>query len=1396
MKHRQDKEFRGGGHPYNKLLSRIEWSQIVENCECALKRLLPLPSAVTLGEILISMAIIGALVLILMPILQSVKPDENEAMHKKTTFVVERVVNELSSDDYLYPNNGEYSSLSNTDSVTYNGVTHGGLTKFCTLFASRINKKPGTEVNCTMGAVSVTSVEGVDWYLPISNFRNGSETLMVDVNGGEEPNELGEDRFEYQIQPGFKVPTIEVTHYENATERPDNKATVGNVVKPDHEDKAGLGKYNIACTGDGHATILGVGSGKVNGNYTLVAIPKPGYKCNWFTRQVTVKDADVTDCALSCSPDSVVPESDGGTTPGGDDDDDDDDDDDEEPKNPVNVIVNWSGESGCNYICDKNDCMYYEGELYKVTITGDNGKHLEAVWLPGSSGSGVIMGEETVIERAECKKVETQKCYDIKPIVGNPNHCPYQLPAGNCPNEGEENKYLPNQDYGIVVSPEEGYTFNNTPDKSTYTVKLGNSDAKPDFRNLCKSSSDNEATIVIDTEEFKSSSANGAIQTVSAITSVTVTNDASVSGEMTIPKNEFHYPQRGTGYDRPTDPIKVKFSIGKPSAKYTTYHAEVTNTLTMDEKGYYGYYPVTCDLNINGTKVACDAKTATVNDVKYTIIYTGPPIVSAGPPGVDPDTQDKIEIKVGSLSATYGGYNPTGTTPSVSYSNGTVTVKTAQDVTISGLSVVPSNSSKPWKIKKTGSEESHVVPSSGSGTKAFTVELAKNHFTGGCVYAEYNDKSASSDRVCFKNEDIPGGGDACSASNKYNIKVTEKQDSTVDKYFAAIGDPNSSIVGGGPWYTSNLNLSNHGEGTVNGGTKLELTFNKPSPGGTVNGVTYEAYVKSVTANGKSQNTGSYSVVVCENQNITVEYGMKEKTAPANNCAIKFTGSGSTGGAAEGQCTVTSGNNGPRTITLNKGNNYTYTLSNLTCGIGYSFGCSGTATGATYKLTPSPASIASLSGTQDVDVNFEKVYGPDSSVNVNPTIRYGNVCSNHSEYMDHSWRPSVRVTFENTITHQEYYLSSGSCQGKCQLQDFGYQLPPGPYKVTATLTISANASGDAPPSSDIELQSGSIPSKITLNAGESKTLTPTWDVCGGGGTGLCAIQLSGKGDVGNGVEVEVSGAGDNGISRSATLTNLNYYSARWDNLKCNKSYVVSVKSVKDTNNSSAKFTTSISPSSTVYFPATPTTELLDINVTRKVDTCSFKFIGTGAKGKCASVVGAAKVNIGTDICSGEEKTIDVNCGLSYYFSTYNGDKASVSPTSATATAGVKEITVDFEEAGSEETGSVTLNGSLYSATTNPVSGEAQWYVQMQNVKTGETYELSGSGQKSVSHSSVSFSAGPISVPVGEYTFPVYWFKMTDSITNTEYKVSNTLNVGDPMNIVEGTNSIYMSVYASK
>ena len=442
----------------------------------------------TMMEILISLGIIGAMLLILIPAIQSAKPDENEALHKKATFVVELVINELSSDDYLYPNNGEYSSLSNTDNVTYNGKNHGGATKFCTLFASRINKKPGTDVNCTAGAVSVTSVEGISWYLPISDFRNGAETLLVDVNGSEGPNEIGEDQFEYQVQPGFKVPTIEVTHYDTETARPAAKPSVGDVEKPESEKKAALTKHTIACGNAAHATILGQGSDKVNGTYTLVAIPEKGYKCNWFTRQVTVKDGDVLDCALTCSPDNVKPVSDGDPVapPTGDDDDDDDDDDEKEP---VEVTVTWSGESAnCYYVCDSShkNCLYQEGEMYKVTIHSNNEEYT-AVWINGSEGSGFVSGEGTIVEAAECKPVPKDPCYSITPTVGNPNHCPFTLPTPNCPNEGEEYETLYAEGTHLIkVTPEEGYMFNNSADPSEYQVNVKGGHATPNFADLCK----------------------------------------------------------------------------------------------------------------------------------------------------------------------------------------------------------------------------------------------------------------------------------------------------------------------------------------------------------------------------------------------------------------------------------------------------------------------------------------------------------------------------------------------------------------------------------------------------------------------------------------------------------------------------------------------------------------------------------------------------------------------------------------------------------------------------------------------------------------------------------------------------------------------------------------------
>ena len=104
------------------------------------------------------------------------------------------------------------------------------------------------------------------------------------------------------------------------------------------------------------------------------------------------------------------------------------------------------------------------------------------------------------------------------------------------------------------------------------------------------------------------------------------------------------------------------------------------------------------------------------------------------------------------------------------------------------------------------------------------------------------------------------------------------------------------------------------------------------------------------------------------QTVTVTFGNPGDPS----CGLTFTSSGDTGGAAEGQCTVTSGkDNSTKTVTLSKGTQYKGSLSNLYCGYGYTISCSGTGTGSTYKLTPSQSVISTLTGTQNVDVKFEK-----------------------------------------------------------------------------------------------------------------------------------------------------------------------------------------------------------------------------------------------------------------------------------------------------------------------------------------------------------------------------------------------------------------------------------------
>ena len=93
--------------------------------------------AFTLGEVLVTLMIVGVIAALIIPIIKNAQPDKQKLMFKKAYTNVERVVTELVNDDDLYPDVGDYMGFDNTNAVTVNGISYSGNTKFCNLFAMK-----------------------------------------------------------------------------------------------------------------------------------------------------------------------------------------------------------------------------------------------------------------------------------------------------------------------------------------------------------------------------------------------------------------------------------------------------------------------------------------------------------------------------------------------------------------------------------------------------------------------------------------------------------------------------------------------------------------------------------------------------------------------------------------------------------------------------------------------------------------------------------------------------------------------------------------------------------------------------------------------------------------------------------------------------------------------------------------------------------------------------------------------------------------------------------------------------------------------------------------------------------------------------------------------------------
>lgn len=152
----------------------------------------------TLAEMTVVVGILGFVGVVCLNVLKNVLPNQEQVMFKKAYYITERAVSELVNDDDLYPEADatEEPYLGNVTSVTYQNDTYVGDTKFCRLFASKLNRSSGidcTVKNFTDGAEpegTLTTNDNVVWALPISTFNDDAvpQDIHMDVNGAKKPN--------------------------------------------------------------------------------------------------------------------------------------------------------------------------------------------------------------------------------------------------------------------------------------------------------------------------------------------------------------------------------------------------------------------------------------------------------------------------------------------------------------------------------------------------------------------------------------------------------------------------------------------------------------------------------------------------------------------------------------------------------------------------------------------------------------------------------------------------------------------------------------------------------------------------------------------------------------------------------------------------------------------------------------------------------------------------------------------------------------------------------------------------------------------------------------------------------------------------------------------------------
>lgn len=210
----------------------------------------------TMSEVMVVLAVIGVLAAVLTPTIVKLKPDQNKALFKKAYYITERVVNELVNDEILYTDSDSTKpNLVNESAVMVNNVSVSGLTKFCKLFAEKVNITTSTP-DCSAGKSSpvasgssnlnsgnFTTNDGITWHLPTTAAGGGATELTVFTNPAAVPTPT----------VGFTrniIVDVNGTDTYNAKTSPNCTYNVTTCPKPD--------QFTIIVQHDGKLMVTGV----------------------------------------------------------------------------------------------------------------------------------------------------------------------------------------------------------------------------------------------------------------------------------------------------------------------------------------------------------------------------------------------------------------------------------------------------------------------------------------------------------------------------------------------------------------------------------------------------------------------------------------------------------------------------------------------------------------------------------------------------------------------------------------------------------------------------------------------------------------------------------------------------------------------------------------------------------------------------------------------------------------------------------------------------------------------------------------------------------------------------------------------------------------------------------